>query len=220
MTLQRHPNMSGMKVELPQLHQIHQHQQQHEPISPAASPPSSPLASPPPPSEFTPNHHHHQNNNNNNTKHQQQETSTNSRAPKCTRCRNHGIISDLRGHKHKCFWRDCTCTKCLISSDRQRATADRIALFRQQVRMIAINDQRQRRHNSNSGLSKKRKLTDAADSERDVDRKSPSDKPTSFKMSPASPTSYGKNQLVFICQFIHYLFSYFRSNLLNYKCEF
>jgi len=68
----------------------------------------------------------------------------NLRAPKCTRCRNHGVISDLRGHKHKCFWRDCTCTKCLISSDRQRATADRIALFRQQVRQITTTDQLQR----------------------------------------------------------------------------
>ena len=59
---------------------------------------------------------------------------TNGRSPKCTRCRNHGVINDLRGHKHKCIWRDCTCTKCLISSDRQRATADRIALFRQQMK--------------------------------------------------------------------------------------
>ncbi|XP_066929306.1 doublesex and mab-3 related transcription factor 1-like [Clytia hemisphaerica] len=73
------------------------------------------------------------------------QPSNNSRAPKCTRCRNHGVISDLRGHKHKCYWRDCSCTKCLISSDRQRATADRIALFRQQVRQISAEDRHHRR---------------------------------------------------------------------------
>ena len=193
--------MSGIKVELPQLHQIQQqhHHQQREPTpSPAASPPSSPLASPPPPSEFT--HEHHQNNNNNNNgKEQSSTTATNSRAPKCTRCRNHGIISDLRGHKHKCFWRDCTCTKCLISSDRQRATADRIALFRQQVRMIAINDQRQRRQKSNSSggnASKKRKLTDT-ENERDLNRNSSTAESINFKMSPASPIIFGK-----ICFFL------------------
>lgn len=67
------------------------------------------------------------------------------RSPKCTRCRNHGMLNDLRGHKHKCYWRDCTCAKCLISSDRQRATADRIALFRQQVRQVVPNDRKRRR---------------------------------------------------------------------------
>ena len=68
----------------------------------------------------------------------------NLRAPKCTRCRNHGIISDLRGHKHKCLWKDCACIKCLISTDRQRATADRIALFRQQTRQQQSNGIRRR----------------------------------------------------------------------------
>lgn len=85
------------------------------------------------------------------------------RAPKCTRCRNHGMISDLRGHKHKCYWRDCTCRKCLISSDRQRATADRIALFRQQVRQVALQDQQNRRYskinNDDDEISLEKKLT-------------------------------------------------------------
>ena len=86
---------------------------------------------------------------------QQSKNNRNLRAPKCTRCRNHGVISDLRGHKHKCYWRDCTCTKCLISSDRQRATADRIALFRQQVRQITTTDQRKRNEKRKYSESRK-----------------------------------------------------------------
>ncbi|XP_043199230.1 uncharacterized protein LOC122368955 [Amphibalanus amphitrite] len=54
------------------------------------------------------------------------------RVPLCSRCRNHGVKNELRGHKGLCNFKDCTCSRCVLVRERQAIMARQVALTRVQ----------------------------------------------------------------------------------------
>nr|XP_008263447.2 doublesex- and mab-3-related transcription factor B1 [Oryctolagus cuniculus] len=53
------------------------------------------------------------------------------RAPKCSRCRNHGFLVPVKGHAGKCGWKQCTCDKCCLITERQKIMAAQKVLRKQ-----------------------------------------------------------------------------------------
>ncbi|CAO1428961.1 unnamed protein product [Diamesa serratosioi] len=58
--------------------------------------------------------------------------SFNRKAPKCARCKNHGLKIRLKGHKRYCKNRICICSKCSLTVDRQKLMALQTASKRAQ----------------------------------------------------------------------------------------
>jgi hypothetical protein len=54
------------------------------------------------------------------------------RVPQCARCRSHNTYASVRGHKRQCQWKDCTCAKCLMVTEKRRVTAVRVAVLRRE----------------------------------------------------------------------------------------
>ncbi|CAI2355440.1 unnamed protein product [Caenorhabditis sp. 36 PRJEB53466] len=61
------------------------------------------------------------------------------RVPNCQKCGQHGRKSRLKGHKRNCPFRECTCAKCAVVTERQKLMADQIKIRRRQRKDTLMN---------------------------------------------------------------------------------
>jgi doublesex- and mab-3-related transcription factor 4/5 len=50
--------------------------------------------------------------------------------PTCARCRNHYLLTPVKGHKRSCRYRDCTCVKCHVVAEGGRFRAMQLWIWR------------------------------------------------------------------------------------------
>jgi hypothetical protein len=53
------------------------------------------------------------------------------REPKCTKCRNHGLIVLKKNHKGKCRFERCHCPKCRIIDERREVLKEQVRIRRE-----------------------------------------------------------------------------------------
>ncbi|KAI1706573.1 DM DNA binding domain-containing protein [Ditylenchus destructor] len=75
------------------------------------------------------------------------------RVPNCQKCAQHGKKARLKGHKRYCAYKECSCAKCQVISERQKLMADQIKIRRRQSKDTWMKLRRERLGTTHIGRS-------------------------------------------------------------------